>query len=84
MKDENLFVTEIKELNRRFTVERALAGSIGKRAAVLVPHSTGKIWYWHENDENSFWYPSLKLFYQDNPLTWDQNIEDCTDWVKSL
>jgi hypothetical protein len=24
MKDENLFVTEIKELNRRFTVERAL------------------------------------------------------------
>jgi tetratricopeptide (TPR) repeat protein len=61
-----------------------LAGSIGKRAAVLVPHSTGKIWYWHENDEHSFWYPSLKLFYQNNPLTWDQTIEDCADWVKSL
>jgi tetratricopeptide (TPR) repeat protein len=61
-----------------------LAGSIGKRAVVLVPHSTGKIWYWHENDEYSFWYPSLKLFYQDNPLTWDQTIEDCSDWVKSL
>jgi hypothetical protein len=61
-----------------------LAGSIGKRAAVLVPHSTGKIWYWHENDEYSFWYPSLKLFYQDNRLTWDQTIEDCADWVKSL
>jgi tetratricopeptide (TPR) repeat protein len=61
-----------------------LAGSIGKRAAVLVPHSKGKIWYWHENDEYSFWYPSLKLFYQDNPLTWDQTIEDCSDWVKSL
>jgi len=61
-----------------------LAGSIGKRAAVLVPHSRGKIWYWHENDEYSFWYPSLKLFYQDNTLTWDQTIEDCSDWVKSL
>jgi tetratricopeptide (TPR) repeat protein len=61
-----------------------LAGSIGKRAAVLLPHSTGKIWYWHHNDEHSFWYPSLKLFYQDNPLTWDQTIEDCSDWVKSL
>ena len=61
-----------------------LAGSIGKRAAVLVPHSTGKIWYWHDNDDHSFWYPSLKLFYQDNPLTWEQTIEDSADWVKSL
>ena len=61
-----------------------LAGSIGKRAAVLVPHSTGKFWYWHENDEYSFWYPSLKLFYQDNALTWDQTIEDCSDWIKRL
>ena len=61
-----------------------LAGSIGKRAAVLVPHSKGKFWYWHVNDEYSFWYPSLKLFYQDNALTWDQTIADCSDWVKSL
>ena len=61
-----------------------LAGSIGKRAAVLVPHSKGKFWYWHENDEYSFWYPSLKLFYQDNALTWDKTIEDCSDWIKRL
>ena len=61
-----------------------LAGSIGKRGAVLLPHSTGKFWYWHENDEYSFWYPSLKLFYQDNPLTWDQTIKDCSDWIKGL
>jgi tetratricopeptide (TPR) repeat protein len=61
-----------------------LAGSIGKRAAVLVPYSTGKIWYWHHNDERSFWYPSLKLFYQDNPLTWDKTIGDCANWVKGL
>jgi ADP-heptose:LPS heptosyltransferase len=61
-----------------------LAGSIGKRAAVLVPHSTGKIWYWHENDEYSFWYPSLRMFYQDNALTWDKTIEDCSDWIKRL
>ena len=59
-----------------------LAGSIGKRAAVLVPHSKGKIWYWHHNDERSFWYPSLNLFYQDNPHTWNQTIEDCAEWVK--
>ena len=61
-----------------------LAGSIGKRAAVLVPHSKGKMWYWHHNDERSFWYPSIRLFYQNNPHTWNQTIEDCADWVKGL
>jgi len=61
-----------------------LAGSIGKRAAVLVPHGKGRIWYWHENDAYSFWYPSLRLFYQDNPLSWDQAIKNCSEWVRSL
>ena len=61
-----------------------LAGSIGKRAAVLVPFGKGRIWYWHENDAHSFWYPGLRMFYQDNPLSWDQTIKDCTGWVRSL
>jgi ADP-heptose:LPS heptosyltransferase len=62
-----------------------LAGSLGKRAAVLLPYnSTERPWYWHENDKYSFWYPSLQLFYQDNPLTWDQTIEKCSDWLKAL
>jgi hypothetical protein len=61
-----------------------LAGSIGKRAAVLVPYRHGRIWYWHESDEFSFWYPSLRLFYQNDPLTWDQTIKDCADWMKRL
>jgi ADP-heptose:LPS heptosyltransferase len=61
-----------------------LAGAIGKRAAVLVPHRNGRIWYWHENDEFSFWYPSLRLFYQNNALTWDQTIKECADWIKRL
>jgi len=61
-----------------------LAGSIGKRAAVLVPFSNGRIWYWHISDKFSFWYPSLRIFYQDNPLTWQQQIMNCSDWVKSL
>ena len=62
-----------------------LAGSLGKRAAVLMPYnSTERAWYWHENDEYSFWYPSLRIFYQDNPLTWDQTIKNCSDWLKNL
>lgn len=61
-----------------------LAGAIGKSAAVLVPNSNGRFWYWHENDEFSFWYPSLRLFYQNNALTWDQTIKECADWIKRL
>ena len=61
-----------------------LAGSLGKLAAVLVPYGKGKIWYWHHNDEKSFWYPSLRLFYQDNPLSWNNPIKDCSDWIKAL
>ena len=49
------------------SVTAHLAGAIGKRGCVLIPFSKGKIWYWHLNDEFSFWYPSLKVFYQDHP-----------------
>jgi tetratricopeptide (TPR) repeat protein len=61
-----------------------LAGAIGKRAAVLLPFSNGRIWYWHTNDRNSFWYPSLRVFSQDNPNSWEQPIADCSVWVNSL
>ena len=61
-----------------------LAGAIGKRSAVLVPYSSGRIWYWHDNDQDSFWYPSLRLYYQDNPLSWQQQLSRCADWVKAL
>lgn len=59
-----------------------LAGSLGKRAAVLVPYGQGKFWYWHGNDENSFWYPSLRLFYQNKNLTWESPIKKCSEFLK--
>jgi hypothetical protein len=58
-----------------------LAGSIGKKGCVLVPFSRGKIWYWHLSDVYSFWYPSLKVFYQDNPRSWSSAIDQMMDWV---
>ena len=61
-----------------------LAGAIGKQAVVLIPYSNGRIWYWHENESQSFWYPSLKLFRQDNLKTWQQPIQDCSEWIKGL
>ncbi len=61
-----------------------LAGSIGKKGCVLVPFSKGKIWYWHLNDVYSFWYPSLKIFYQDNPYSWSSTIDQMMDWLEGV
>jgi ADP-heptose:LPS heptosyltransferase len=59
-----------------------LAGAIGKRTAVLVPNSKGRLWYWHEGEERSLWYPSLRLFCQDDPVDWTRQIEACARWFR--
>jgi tetratricopeptide (TPR) repeat protein len=63
------------------SVTAHLAGSIGKRGCVLVPFSKGKIWYWHLNEELSFWYPSLRIFYQDHPSDWSDTVLQVSKWL---
>ena len=46
-----------------------LAGAIGKKTYLMVPHGVGKIWYWHD-DDNSCWYPSIKIYRQTKPNDW--------------
>jgi tetratricopeptide (TPR) repeat protein len=60
-----------------------LAGSIGKMGCVFVPFQKGKLWYWHINDKFSFWYPSLRVFYQDNPFDWKEPINRAAEWLKN-
>lgn len=38
-----------------------LAGAVGKPGCVMVPKSKGLLWYWHVDDYQSIWYPSLKI-----------------------
>jgi tetratricopeptide (TPR) repeat protein len=59
-----------------------LVGALGKKAAVLVPHGRGKIWYWHHDDVQSFWYPNLRVFYQQEVFNWSSAVEDCAEWLK--
>jgi len=61
-----------------------LAGAIGKRCAVLLPFGRGKIWYWHEGDKTSMWYPSLRLFRQDRDLDWTPPIREACGWISNL
>jgi len=59
-----------------------LAGSIGKRGCVFVPVSKGKIWYWHLDDADSFWYPSLKVFHQFDRHDWTDTIRQAKTWIE--
>jgi len=59
-----------------------LAGSIGKKGCVLVPFSTGRIWYWHLDDDQSLWYPSLRVLYQEGIHDWTKPILEAREWIK--
>ena len=59
-----------------------LAGSIGKKGCVIVPASKGKMWYWHRDDAYSFWYPSLKVFYQGDRHGWADTIRQVKTWIE--
>jgi len=59
-----------------------LAGSIGKKGCVFVPISKGRIWYWHITDVNSFWYPSLRMFYQGDRCDWTDTILQAKEWIE--
>ncbi len=51
-----------------------LAGALGKPTFLLLPYSTGRHWYWHEDRDDSPWYPSIKIFRQSAPGNWDDVI----------
>jgi tetratricopeptide (TPR) repeat protein len=59
-----------------------LAGAIGKKGIILLPFSRGKIWYWHEGEGPSLWYPSLQLISQNKIDDWSECVDGATRWVK--
>jgi hypothetical protein len=62
-----------------------LAGSLGQRTGVLLPHGgQARLWYWHDGAGDSFWYPSLRLFRQDSPSDWQPAVDACAQWVKAI
>lgn len=61
-----------------------LAGAAGKKAVVLLPSGKGRIWYWHENDDHSLWYPTLKLFSQSDSGAWEQAIAEAVAYIKTM
>jgi ADP-heptose:LPS heptosyltransferase len=53
-----------------------LAGALGKETYLLLPYSFGKIWYWHEGEGQSLWYPSVEMHSQFNKSDWETPISE--------
>jgi len=58
-----------------------IAGSIGKRAVVLVPAGKGCLWYW-QGGSNNLWYPSLTRIAQQRAGDWSSAILAAATWVR--
>jgi tetratricopeptide (TPR) repeat protein len=59
-----------------------IAGALGKTTYLLVPYSSGKIWYWHENLETSLWYPKVSIYRQSSDLSWGKAITKIKNDIK--
>lgn len=51
-----------------------LSGALNKKTFLLLPHSRGRLWYWHQGDETSLWYPLVMQFPQREKENWDETI----------
>lgn len=52
-----------------------LAGALGKETLLLLPLGKGRLWYWEEHAGKNLWYPSIRMFVQDQPGQWQAALE---------
>lgn len=69
---ENLFslISNLDLVVTTSNITAHISGSLGKKTFLLLPKSFGRIWYWNYDDE-SIWYPSIKMITQDYEGNWD-------------
>lgn len=52
-----------------------LSGALNKDTLLLVPKTKGKLWYWHDLQGISPWYPSIKIYPQKTEGIWKDSVE---------
>jgi ADP-heptose:LPS heptosyltransferase len=56
-----------------------MAGALGRPTFALVPSNHGRLWYWFLERSDSPWYPSVRLFRQDEALGWQPTVAAVAD-----
>jgi hypothetical protein len=59
-----------------------IAGSLGKETLLLLPYFYGALWYWHKEDTQSLWYPSIEIFRQSTEDNWKDPIQKIVKKLK--
>jgi tetratricopeptide (TPR) repeat protein len=59
-----------------------IAGSLGKETFLLLPYFYGVLWYWHKEDTQSLWYPSIEIFRQPTEDNWKDPIQKIVKKLK--
>lgn len=52
-----------------------LAGALGKETLLLLPTGKGLFWYWSGQDGRIPWYPSIRVFAQEQPGQWQAPLD---------
>lgn len=60
-----------------------MAGALGKEVLLLLPYSVGAIWYWHDIEGVSLWYPSVRIFKQEKQGDWSAPIEAAKEYLEN-
>jgi tetratricopeptide (TPR) repeat protein len=60
-----------------------LAGALGKETLLLLPYSAGQFWYWQAIDGKSIWYPSVKVFEQEQQGDWSAPVSAVKQYLES-
>lgn len=60
-----------------------LAGALGKETLLLVPYAIGQFWYWHAIDGKSVWYPSVRVFEQEQQGDWSAPVGAVKQYLES-
>jgi len=58
-----------------------LSGSLGKKTLLLKSKGRGNIWYWSNDNCQSYWYNSIKIFEQKKINEWKNVIQDVRDYL---
>ena len=59
-----------------------LAGAMGRPVWVLLPYS--RHWRWYARGEESWWYPTARLFSQQRPLHWQSALDQVMRALEAL